>query len=95
VANLTQFYFRSCLKVLAGKGVDTLTLLFDDTAHQLIGGLGDWKEVYNAVLLPLLGGGAAKVTCPEDEFEGKDSSSRFQYDLSRLRVNPHYLNPAI
>jgi hypothetical protein len=74
--------------------VDTLTLLFDDTAHQIIGGTSDWKEVYQAVLLPLLGGGC-KVTCPEDEPEGKDCSLRLHYDLGRLRVNPHYLNPSL
>jgi hypothetical protein len=92
VANFTHYYFRACLKVLAGKGVDTLTLLFDDSAHQIISGLSDWKELYQAVLLPLLDN-HRKVTCPEDEPEGKDCHSH--YDLGKLRVNPHYLNPAL
>ncbi len=65
LANITQFYFRSCLKVLAAKGMDTLRLLFEDTTHQIIGGISDWKELYHGVLLPLLGG-TSKVTCPED-----------------------------
>lgn len=36
IANLTHFYFRSCLRVLAGKGVDSLSIMFDETAHQII-----------------------------------------------------------
>jgi hypothetical protein len=43
VANLTHYYFRSCLRVISGKGVDTLSLLFEDTAHQVIAGLCDWQ----------------------------------------------------
>lgn len=89
VANLTHYYFRTCLRVLASKGLDTLALLFDDTAHQVIGALSDWKELYHAVLLPLLGGDC-KATCPEDEPECK--ASQFHYDLGKLRVNRHYLD---
>ncbi len=36
LANLTHFYFRSCLRVLAGKGVDSLSIMFDETAHLIV-----------------------------------------------------------
>jgi hypothetical protein len=94
IANLTHFYFRACLKVLTAKGLDPLSLMFDDTAHQIISGLSDWKELYFHLLLPLMETGS-KVTCPEDEPEGKGCNFHCQFDLSKLKVNRDYLNPLL
>ena len=66
LANLTHFYFRASLRVLAGKGVDSLSIMFDETAHQVIGGLSDWKDIYFNIFMPLIDT-APKVSCPEDD----------------------------
>lgn len=50
VANLSQFYFRGSLRILNGKGIDSLSLLFEDSAHQVIGGLRDWRDLYKRLL---------------------------------------------
>jgi hypothetical protein len=43
LANISHFYFRGSLQLLHAKGVDSMTLLFEDSAHQIIGGLRDWR----------------------------------------------------
>jgi hypothetical protein len=50
LANLTHFYFKGSLPVLGSKGVDTLSLFFDETSHAIIGGLREWKEIYSMLV---------------------------------------------
>jgi hypothetical protein len=57
LANLTHFYFKGSLRILIAKGVDCLALFFDETAHQIIGVLREWKEV-NGKLMELIEGEA-------------------------------------
>lgn len=57
IANLTFFYFTGSLRILLGKGVECLGIFFDETAHQIIGVLREWKEV-NGKLMQLLEGEA-------------------------------------
>lgn len=53
VANLSQSYFKGSLRILAGKGVDSHGLFYEETAHQIIGALREWKEI-NGKLMELL-----------------------------------------
>ena len=55
MANLTQFYFKNSLKILNSKNVETLTLLYEDSAHQIINNFKDWKDIYERKLLTLIG----------------------------------------
>lgn len=43
ISNLTQFYFKESLRVLNEKNIETLTLIFQDSSHQIINNLKDWK----------------------------------------------------
>jgi hypothetical protein len=81
IACLTQFYFRGSLRILGGKGVDSHGLFYEETAHQVIGGLREWKDI-NGRLVELL----------EAEVEAEIN---LDFDLSLLQVNPHYLRPAL
>ena len=50
LANLTHFYFRGSLTVLGTKGVDTLSLFFEETSHAIIGGLKEWKDIHSVLM---------------------------------------------
>lgn len=85
MANLTQFYFKNSLKILNSKNVETLTLLYEDSAHQIINNFKDWKEIYENKLLSLI------------EKESKEEEKGLgllglDFDLKHLRVNEHYLD---
>ena len=54
IANVTQFYFRGSLKILLSKKVETLTLIYEDTAHQIINNFKEWKSIYEVKLMPLM-----------------------------------------
>jgi hypothetical protein len=75
VANISHFYFRNSLKLLDAKNVDTMNLLYDDTAHQIINSLKDWKEIYFLKWMPLLRG-------------HPDCNLRMDFDMKELKVNP-------
>lgn len=42
------------MKILNSKNVETLTLLYEDSAHQIINNFKDWKEIYESKLLNLI-----------------------------------------
>ena len=43
------------MKILNSKNVETLTLLYEDSAHQIINNFKDWKDIYERKLLTLIG----------------------------------------
>jgi hypothetical protein len=70
--------------------VETLTLIFEDSSHQIINNLKDWHTIYDRVILRLLKPAEKSSDCEtENEVEGIN----FDFDLSQLKVNQHYLNP--
>lgn len=85
MANLTQFYFKNSLRILNSKNVETLTLLYEDSAHQIINNFKDWKDIYESKLLNSIDR-EGKVE------KGEKGLLGFDFDLKNLRVNEHYLN---
>lgn len=77
IANLSFFYFKGCLKLLQAKSIDCLSLLYEETAHHIIGSLKEWGELYKRLL---------DLLRAESGWE-----MNLDFDLHALKINSHYL----
>jgi RNA binding exosome subunit len=82
LANVTYYYFKECLKILNSKNVSTFNFILDESSHEIINNLKDWRDLYNHIYLRLF-----KLKGYEDKVLNYEN-----YDLISLQINNDYLN---